>query len=321
MPGKKVIITGAAGFIGANLVRRLLERGDEPHILLPPAYPDWRIRNLKSQVSIHPVDLLDREGLEKTVQAVAPELIFHLAVYGAYSFQEDIDRILQTNIIGTANLVQACLKTDFSALVNTGSSSEYGFKDHPPLEDEYIEPNSYYSVSKAAATHFCRFTAHKTGRKIPTLRLYNIYGPYEEPARLIPALLVKGFDKKLPPLVNPAISRDLVYIDDVTDAYLLAAESQLNDTGAIYNISTGIQSTLKDIVAQVRKIIAIPEEPQWGSMKDRRWDTEIWIGDSSKIRSELGWQPKISLEEGLKKTIEWLEGDDEMLEYYKKSVG
>ena len=151
--------------------------------------------------------------------------------------------------------------------------------------------------------------------------MYNIYGPYEEPARLIPTLIVKGFDKSLPPLVNPAVSRDLVYIDEVVDAYLLAAESQLSDTGAIYNIATGAQSTLKDIVEMIKKLMNIAEEPKWGSMKDRMWDTKVWIGDSSKIRGDLGWQAKISLEEGLKKTIQWLERDAEMREYYMKYIG
>jgi len=103
--------------------------------------------------------------------------------------QVDVQRMLQTNIFGTANLVQACLKTGFDTFVNTGSSSEYGFKDHAPSENELPEPNSHYAVAKVSATMFCQFTARNQKVHIPTLRLYSVYGPFEEPTRLLPRVI------------------------------------------------------------------------------------------------------------------------------------
>src|SRR5205085_63861 len=135
----------------------------------------------------------------------------------------DLRRMIQTNLLGTVNLVEACIAAGCAAIVNTGSSSEYGFKDHAPTETEWLEPNSHYAVTKASATLFCHYTAQHWEGLLPTLRLYSVYGPYEEPSRLLPTVILHGLQNRLPPLVNPEIARDYIAVDDVCDAYLLAA--------------------------------------------------------------------------------------------------
>jgi UDP-glucose 4-epimerase len=303
---KRVILTGASGFVGANLARRLLRDGHEMHLLLRRNHHLWRIAAIQNDVQLHETDLSDEESLVRTVESIRPEWIFHLAAYGAYSTQTDLRRMVWTNILGTMNLVQACLKTGFEAFVNTGSSSEYGFKDHAPAEDESLEPNSPYAVTKASATLFCRHIARSRQVHLPTLRLYSIYGPYEEPSRLIPTLIVRGLNCKLPPLVNPETARDFVYIDDVVEAYLLAATQPSEEYGAVYNVGSGIQTTLREVVEVARRVMNIENEPEWGSMPARQWDTQVWVSDNSKIRNELGWQPRFTLEQGLRETIDWL---------------
>ncbi len=169
---KRVIVTGATGFVGANLARRLLREGHETHLLVRPGYNGWRLEDVRQDVRLHEVDFGDAPALDKVVGAIRPDWIFHLAAHGAYSWQNDLAQIVQTNFIGTINLVEACLKTGCAAFVNTGSSSEYGFKTHAPSENEWLEPNSYYAVTKASATMFCRYTAQSRGAHLPTLRLY-----------------------------------------------------------------------------------------------------------------------------------------------------
>ena len=303
---KRVILTGASGFVGANLARRLLRDGHELHLLLRRNHHLWRIAAIQNDVQLHETDLSDEESLVRIVESICPEWVFHLAAYGAYSTQTDLRRMVWTNILGTMNLVQACLKTGFEAFVNTGSSSEYGFKDHAPAEDESLEPNSPYAVTKASATLFCRHTARSSQVHLPTLRLYSIYGPYEEPSRLIPTLVVRGLNGKLPPLVNPETARDFVYVDDVVEAYLLAATQPFEECGAVYNVGSGIQTTLREVVEVARRVMNIEDEPEWGSMPARQWDTQVWVSDNSKIRNELGWQPRFTLEQGLRETIDWL---------------
>ena len=313
------IITGATGFVGANLARRLLREGHEVHLLLRPDYSDWRIEDLRRDVQIHELDLADSEGVNRAVSAIRPEKIFHLAAHGAYSSQTDLQRMVRTNIVGTMNLVHACLKVGFQSLVNTGTSSEYGFKSHAPAEDELLEPNSDYAVTKASATLFCRYIAQQHRLNLSTLRLYSVYGPYEEPARLIPALILHGQKGALPPLVNPEAAHDFVYVDDVCDAYVLASEKSGDDFGAVYNVGSGRQVTLREVVEIARRIMNIPAEPKWDSMPGRQWDTENWVANPRRIQQELSWFPQHNFEQGFSQTVNWLRKDPKAQELYGRS--
>lgn len=302
---KRIILTGATGFVGSNLARRLLRDGHKLHLLVRPGYNSWRIEEIRDDVYLHEVELGDEEALADVVGKILPDWVFHLAAYGAYSSQTDLRQMVQTNVMATINLVEACLKTGFEAFVNTGSSSEYGFKDHAPSEMEWLEPNSHYALTKASATFFCRYTAQSRDVHLPTLRLYSVYGPYEEPTRLVPTLIRLGLENKLPPLVNPNIGRDFIYIDDVIEAYLLAAAQPRQEPGAIYNVGTGIQTSIREVVAVAQKVLGITVEPEWNSMPDRQWDTNAWIADNRKIHNELNWQPCYTFEQGFRLMMNW----------------
>lgn len=317
---KRVIMTGASGFVGANLARRLLRDGHEVHALLRGEHSSWRIESIRQHLHLHIVDLKDSDHLAHTVRDIRPDWIFHLAAYGAYPSQTNQVAMIETNIVGTTNLVNACLATGFEAFVNSGSSSEYGFKDHAPSETEALEPNSHYAVTKAAATLFCRLTAQARAVHLPTLRLYSVYGPYEEPSRLIPALITSGLQGRLPPLVNPDTARDYVYVDEMSDAYILAASRHVAEPGAVYNAGTGIQTSLRQVVEIARRVIGIHAEPSWGSMPNRKWDTDVWVADNDKIRRELGWRPRFTIEEGFRKTVEWFHQHPQLLKFYQKTL-
>ena len=282
---KRVLLTGASGFIGANLARRLVRDGHELHLLLRPAEARWRIDEMTDDVQHHEVALQERERLAAIVHDIDPHWVFHLATYGAYSSQRDVQTIVSTNYNGTVNLVEACLETGFEAFVSAGSSSEYGYKDHAPIESELAEPNSHYAATKAAATLYCRFIAQSRQRRLSTLRLYSVYGPWEDPTRLLPKLMVCGLNGELPPLVSPTIARDYVYIDDAVEAFILTAKTVVDDPGPVFNVGSGVQTTLSQLVEIVREQFQISAEPQWGSMPDRHWDTDVWVADPTDIRA------------------------------------
>lgn len=302
---KRVLVTGAAGFVGANLTRRLLVMGHQVHLLGTELGGAWRLQGICKDLTLHEVDLRDAEQVRQAVRIARPDWIFHLAVHGAYSWQTDPRTILETNVLGTAHLVEACRKVGFEMFVNTGSSSEYGRKNHAPSEDAWLEPNSCYAVSKAAATLYCRSTARKTGLAIPTIRLYSVYGPYEDPSRFVPALVLRGLAGTYPPLADPATARDFVHIDDVVEAYLRVAGKQPEDPGAVYNVGTGTQTTLGRMVEFSRRLFGIVGQPRWNSMPPRGWDTSVWVADIRRIQNELGWQPRYTPEEGLRSLAEW----------------
>ncbi|HEY0322554.1 MAG TPA: NAD-dependent epimerase/dehydratase family protein [Pyrinomonadaceae bacterium] len=317
---KRSIITGATGFVGANLARRLITEGHEVHLLVRPRHASWRIRDIKEDASLHEVELTDRDSLEPLINSIRPEWIFHLAAHGAYSTQSDIHSMVESNIVGTINLAESCLKAGFETFVNTGTSSEYGFKSFAPAESEQLEPNSYYAVTKASATLLCRHLAQKHEVKLPTLRLYSVYGAFEEPARLMPTLILRGLEGELPPLVAPSTAHDFVYIDDVCDAYLLAATQPCKEYGAIYNVGTGKQTAMREVVEVARRLMGIKAEPEWNTMPGREWDTDAWAANNSKIQKELGWHPRYTFEQGFRRTLDWFREHPEMRELYKEQL-
>ncbi len=313
---KRVLVTGASGFVGANLVRRLLKDGHETHLLLRPAQQFWRIEELAREVHTHQADLEDMEGVRRVVMAVKPDWVFHLAAYGAYPHQIDPQRMLATNLAGSATLVDTCAEMGVESFVHTGSSSEYGFKDHAAAEDEEVEPNSHYARTKVSATRHCQSVAIERNFNAITVRLYSIYGPFEEPSRLIPTLILHGLRGELPPLASPRIARDFVYVDDAMDAMLQVAAKPSIPRGAIYNICTGVQSTLADVVEIARKLMGISVEPEWSTMPDRSWDTDRWVGSPQRMEQEIAWRAQVNFEEGLKRTIKWFEEHPEWLSFY-----
>jgi nucleoside-diphosphate-sugar epimerase len=309
----KVLVTGGAGFIGANVVRRLLNDGHDVHLILGPGTVNWRLSDILDDVTVWELGLEDREAVTNAVLKSRPDRVFHLAAHGAYSSQRSVERMVDTNVVGTVNLVEACLKVGVASIVSTGSSSEYGYKDHAPREDEWIDPNSHYAATKAAATLYCRYTSIASGTPITTLRLYSVYGPWEEPTRLMPRLVVLGLEGRLPPLVSPRIARDYVYVADVVDACLLAC-GDTQPAGGVYNVGTGRQTTLAQLVEIARTHFGVSAEPDWGSMPERDWDTDVWVCDPTSIAANLGWTARCSLEEGIGKFAEWLEADEGRLD-------
>jgi nucleoside-diphosphate-sugar epimerase len=307
MSKPRALVTGGSGFVGANLARRLLRDGHEVHLLLRPSYRAWRIEDILDHCHAHLCELADEEAVRSTLATVRPEWVFHLAVYGAYPHQNEDGKILRENIAAVVHLVQACRFLGVGTLINTGSSSEYGPKDHAPHEGESTAPISAYGVSKVATTQYCAFAAQRFGLPISTLRLYSTFGPQEEPSRLLPTLLRNAVAGRWPPLADPRSAHDFIYVDDVVEAYLQAARGPGQPLGAIYNIGSGVQSSLLDVVEAARALTQITAEPAWGTMPSRSWDMEVWVADITRARELLQWSPRYSLAEGLAATLAWME--------------
>jgi dolichol-phosphate mannosyltransferase len=240
------------------------------------------------------------------VVAIRPEVVFHLAAYGAYSWQTSLDAMLAINVRATEALLEGARRVQ-ARLVQAGSSSEYGFRDEAPTELDRVEPNSHYAVTKAAATHLCRLAAARYGQHAVTLRLYSAYGPWEEPGRLMPTLVERALAGSYPPLVAPATARDFVWIDDVCDAFARAGTMDVADPGAVLNIASGRQTTLATLVETVRSLFEIEADPKWGSMPGRSWDTSVWVGDSSAAFDVLEWKASTPIEQGLRRLAAWLQ--------------
>jgi len=311
---ERAVVTGGAGFVGSVLARKLVTLGYDVHVWLRPGSDPWRLATLDTRKDF--VDLTDSGSVSAAMTRARPDYVFHLAAHGSYPSQVDWRRMVETNVLGTMNLVHAALAQNVGTIVNTGSSSEYGLVDHPPPESARAEPNSTYAASKLSQTTFCRLISREHGIHIPTLRLYSVYGPYEEPSRLMPTLITHGLAGKLPKLVSPTTARDFVYVDDVADAFLRAARTETEEPGAIFNVGTGRQTTIGEVVAIARNVLAIEAEPMWSSMPAREWDTTVWVADPRKIESSLGWSASVDFEAGFKRFASWLEREGPPLGVY-----
>lgn len=302
---KRVLVTGGGGFVGAQLAYTLAEAGHHVFATVRPGETSWRLAQADG-IEILPVDLERDQDVHDAVSASLPQWILHLAAHGAYSWQTDRERILSTNLRATMTLLDAAVAHSVEAFVHAGTSSEYGAKDHAPHETEAPEPNSDYAVTKAAATMYCAHIARSTGLHAVTLRLYSVYGPWEEPGRLVPTLLARGLEGRLPPLVAPSTVRDFVYVGDVCQGFVSAAARSDLPRGSILNVGSGRETTLREIVSVVRDLLSVPVEPEWGTHGGRAWDTSVWVADPSLAATRVGWQSHTVLRDGLAATVDWL---------------
>jgi nucleoside-diphosphate-sugar epimerase len=313
----RALVTGAGGFVGANLAGALARAGHEVVAWTHPGSIEWRLEHLIDEVEVVPVELLDPGAIDAGVRRARPDWVFHLAAHGAYSWQRNPERIMQTNLVATVRLLAACQAHGFGAFVHAGTSSEYGFQDQAPPESELPQPNSDYATMKAAATMHCRFVAQRDDLHAVTLRLYSVYGPWEEPGRLMPTLAARGLEGRLPPLVSPDTPRDFVSVRDAERAFLLAAERDDAERGSVFNIASGRQTTLREVVEVARAQLGIDAEPEWGTEPQRSWDAAVWVGDARKAGEQLGWSAEDDLPTGFARLAAWLREHRELWKRYE----
>jgi nucleoside-diphosphate-sugar epimerase len=172
------------------------------------------------------------------------------------------------------------------------------------LETDLLEPVNYYGITKAAATLFCQVKARDEGLPIVTLRLFSPYGYYEEPTRLVPSVIRSCLLDENPKVSLPKSVRDFIFIEDVIDAYMKTIEMS-NASGQIFNIGYGKQHSVEYVVNKIIELIGNKVKPKWGSIPKRLNEATFWQANISKSKDTLKWVPNYSIDEGLKKTVEW----------------
>jgi UDP-glucose 4-epimerase len=305
-----IVVTGASGFVGGCTVRRLAEMGARVHAFVRPTSRLWRIDGLPG-LALHAVDIRDSDAVGRALQAIRPAAVIHLATHGAYEWQSDSERILETAVLGAFRLLRASVEAGVKVFVNAGSSSEYGYRQEPMREEARLDPSSTYAVGKAAQTHLCSLEGRRGPMSVVTFRLFSVYGPWEEPGRLFPTLLQRARLGLPLEMVSPDTARDFVYIDDIVDA-LVDVERLVPFSGEVFNLGTGVQSTLRDVVDAVQAVFGGLCEVRWGAMPARKWDTSRWQADVSKANRLLGWRARRSLGEGTALMARWMDDNESL---------
>jgi len=302
---KRILITGGAGFIGANFIRRLTELGYDVNLILKKSSNLWRIKDVLGEVKVYYVDLLDKNKLAKTVKKINPVFIIHLATYSNYSNQSDVEQMMNVNIKGTLNLLIASKNINYKMFINTGSSSEYGIKSEPMKENDSLEPISFYAATKASSTFLCQVFAREYNKPVVTLRPFSVYGPLEEEKRFVPTIVKAVIKNKPIKITSGEQRRDFIYIQDVVDIYIKTMSYGKKLSGQIFNVGTGVEYTNDEVVQTLFKVTGKEVKVEKGAFPKRLWDTSHWVADISKTKKLLNWKPKFSLEDGLKETYKW----------------
>lgn len=298
-------VVGASGFIGAKLFFSLARLRPDVFAVSQHVDSSWRLLHCPYPHRLS-LDITSAREVDLAVKQHRPRTVFNLSAYGAYERQNDVQRIHEVNYVGTLNLIRSLMDHGCDAFVQAGSSSEYGLNCAGPAETDPVEPNSDYAASKVAVAHLLGYYGRLKQFPCAHLRLYSVYGPWEERDRLVPTLVRLGLQGQYPPLVNPAITRDFLYVDDCTRSFVSAALIACRQhPGRVFNIGTGAKTSLGEIAQVAHRLFAIPSEPVFGTMPNRKWDLSNWYGNPERAKAELNWSSRVPLEDGLARTAEW----------------
>ncbi len=307
LKGKTFLTTGASGFIGSHLIRKLLEKDARVHVFLKKDSNLSRIEDILGSLKIWHGDIMDLPSIRSCIRNSRPEIICHLAaVTNVQRNIELIDPAIDINIKGTINLIRALIEENISIerFINSGSSEEYGNGNAPFTEEQREIPVSPYSASKVAATHFCQMLNKTMGLPIVTLRPFLIYGPRQDANMFIPSLISHCLRGKDFPMTKGDQTRDFCYITDVVDAFIAAA-CRPRAAGEVINIGSGIEYRIREVAERVVNIMGNPIKLLVGALPKRAGEARHFFCNNKKAKKLLGWSPQIGLEEGLEKTIGW----------------
>jgi nucleoside-diphosphate-sugar epimerase len=302
---RTALVTGGAGFVGANLVRRLLDEGAQVHAVLRAGTDRWRLADVLDRLVVHTVDLTDAAGVRRAVDRANPDVVFHLARHAGNPVTLDYRAAYTHNVFATLNLLEAVTGRPLRRFVHVGSSLEYDFAQSPLRESIAPAPRTIHGVTKAAASILCQHFAWTKAVPAVVLRLFTVYGPWEGPTRFVPRLMMGALDGGAVQVTRRTdVAHDWIFVGDVVDACLTAEETGGLD-GEIVNVATGRQSSNADVVALVEEICGHPLAHAAEPFPERPWDTTHWVADVSKARDRLGWSAAVGLRDGLSRTFAW----------------
>lgn len=300
----RILITGAAGFIGANLTREALFRGNEVTALVSPTSNHWRLADLGDAVKIVPCDITDAAVVKESLRTARPDYVYHCATYGGYRNQCDPQTTFRVNVSGTWNLIQACKEYSPKLLVSLGTSSEYGRKQQAMRETDTLAPESTYAATKACQALLLADAA-RGGLPTVTLRPFSVYGPWESPGRLMPTLLKAVGSGSEVKMVSSDAVHDFVYIDDLVSICLDVDASLEKASGQALNVGTGTQTSLGELVNVLESLTGKKVHALWNQMPAQTHDTTVWVADVARLRQVTGHTPQTTVRAGLELMRYW----------------
>lgn len=302
LSGKRILVTGASGMIGAHLVRRLVKLGNKPFVLLRGSN-EIRLHEVMSQITRISGDLSDPESIGQAIHTVSPEIVYHLASTYFNPPTLPARSHVQVNLVGTQVIFESLKDKPEVKIIYSGSAAVYR-QGSGLRETDLLHPTSLYGASKAACSAFAQAYAHCYGMSICELRFFTPFGPWERPGRLIPYIILKILSGEEIEIGEGSQQRDFLYIDDAIDALVLAGTKSLAP-GVVLNVSSGVGRSIRSVAEAIINIMEQPARLKIGARPTR--PDEIWeiSGDYTLAQNTLGWSPRIDFQEGLRRTITW----------------
>jgi NAD dependent epimerase/dehydratase len=319
--GKKVLVTGAGGFIGSHLVEKLAHSGAEVRAFVrynsrgDPGLLSLLPRGILDKLEIVPGDLRDLQALLSVSRDV--EIIFHLGALIAipYSYKHPAE-VVESNVLGTLNVLLASRENKISRLVHTSSSEVYGSAVRVPIDETHpLQGQSPYSASKIGADKIAESFYCAYDLPVVTIRPFNTFGPRQSARAVIPSIIIQAINQNVVHLGNLEANRDFTYISDTVDGFLCAAQTSCIE-GKTINLGVGSEIRIMELANEIVSILGKPVDIVVDSERLRPIKSEVTrlLSDNRLARELLGWTPKVSLRDGLIKTIEWI---SEHRQYYQ----
>lgn len=306
----KVLVTGGSGFIGSNLIERLVERDHDVYSML--RYTTGRyVLGARDKVKVVYADLREPFRVKEVIRNIQPEVVFHLGAVSAQSYSyAHAHEVLETNFLGTVTLAEACYKMvpDFQHFIMACSAEEYGVQPYgvPIREEAPLNPHSPYAVSKVCCDYYLNYMWKAYQFPVTVMRGFNTYGRKDNSHFVVERIIsqmVAGDDPVCLGDPEPVIS--WMYVDDHVDGYLAVFENREKALGETFNLSAREGFSVKQVAEKCAELTEYKGEVLWNMIPERPIRVMWLVGDSSKAERLLGWKAKTSPHEGLRRTVEF----------------
>ena len=297
--GRKILVTGGAGFIGSHTVDALLQDG--ARVVIVDELSTGRRDNLNPNAKFYQINVAD-EGLEKILESEQPEIIYHLAFHVLIPKAIENPLVEMDGIVGSVRMLHKAKEIGVKKIVFASSGFLYGNTQNLPATEEHpIDPVSPYVVSKHAVENYLRFYNRAYGMGCVILRYAAIYGPRQVTGAMADYIRRLSSGGQAEIWGDGTKTRDYVFIDDVVNANLLALCIAGNHPDPVFNIGTGTETTLNSLYYKIAKLLNVEAKPIY--RPDRPGEQIRYCLDNTKVWRELGWRPRYSIDEGLERTV------------------
>ena len=314
--GKRVLVTGAGGFVGSHLTERLAEAGARVRAMVHyNALGTWGWLDqspARDSIEVIGSDLVDRDSVVRAMKG--SEIVFHLGALIAipYSYEAPSSYV-QTNVVGTLNVLQAARDLQVRRVVHTSTSEVYGTAQYVPIDEKHpLQGQSPYSASKIGADKMAEAFHRSFGLPVVTLRPFNTFGPRQSSRAVIPTVISQCLAGDVVHLGSLAPTRDFLYVTDSVEGYLRAALAD-GVVGTTVNLGSGREISIGDLANLIVKMTGGTASIESQAERTRPEDSEVerLLADASLAHARLGWSSQVTLEDGLARTIEWIQQHQE----------